>query len=290
VRRLIINADDFGLTPGVNRAILEGHTRGVITSTTLMAESAACDEAIALARSNPSLRVGCHTVLIDGSPVAPSSRIPSLLDPRHDRAFHRSLAAFARNAVRGGFSPDDIEAEATAQFRKLQSAGLTLTHFDAHKHTHMFPQVLRPLLRAAQACGIPAVRNPFVPLRPLAWAHLVRRPRLWTRYTETKLLRHYAGAFRRAVRDAGLVSTDGTFGIVATGALDQRLFDAIVGSIPEGTWEFVCHPGYNDPALARVRTRLRASREAELRVLTSPHARESLAARGIQLISFADLA
>ena len=81
-------------------------------------------------------------------------------------------------------------------------------------------------------------------------AHLFRRPRLWTRYAEIKLLRHYATQFRRAVADAGLATTDGTFGILVTGALDERLFDAIIGSIPEGTWEFVCHPGYVDPALS----------------------------------------
>ena len=288
-RRLIINADDFGLTPGVNRAILEGHTRGVITSTTLMANAAAFDEAVALARATPSLRVGCHTVLVDGSPVAPSEKVRSLLDDDKDGEFHRGLSAFARIAVRGGFSPEDIEAEAGAQFQKLRAAGIRPTHFDAHKHAHMFPSILRPLLRAARAADIPAVRNPFVPVKPLAYAHLFRRPGLWTRYAEVKLLRHYASEFRRAVAEAGLATTDGTFGIVVTGALDERLFDAIIGSIPEGTWEFVCHPGYVDAALAGVRTRLRASREAELRVLTSARAREIIAARGIELISFADL-
>lgn len=288
MRRLIINADDFGLTPGVNRAILEGHSRGVITSATLMACSAAFDEAVALARAAPSLHVGCHVVLTDGMPLSPAAK--TLLDPRHAGEFYRGYPAFVRVALRGGFSADEIEAEASAQFRKLQSAGLRLTHFDTHKHSHMFPSVLLPLLRAAKACGIPAVRNPFAPVKPLAYASLFRRPRLWKRYTEVKVLRRYADRFRRAVAEAGLATTDGTFGIVATGALDQRLFEAIIGCIPEGTWEFVCHPGYNDSALSGIRTRLRASREAELRILTSPAARDLLAARDIQLISYADLA
>ena len=289
MRRLIINADDFGLTPGVNRAILEGHTKGVITSATLMANGAAFDDAATLARTNPGLRVGCHTVLVDGPPVAPADKVRSLLDHNGDAEFHRSLATFARIAIRGGFAPADVEAEASAQFQKLRAAGIAPTHFDTHKHAHMFPSILRPLLRAAQAAGVPAVRNPFVPVKPLAYAHLFRRPRLWTRYAEVKLLRHYAAQFRRAVAEAGLFTTDGTFGIVVTGALDERLFDAIIGSIPEGTWEFVCHPGYVDAALSGVRTRLRASREAELRVLTSARARELISARDIELISYADL-
>src|SRR5207253_5735941 len=125
-----------------------------------------------------------------------------------------------RIAIRGGFSPDDVEAEATAQFRKVKGAGIAATHFDTHKHTHMFPQVLRPLLRAANAAGIPAVRNPFAPVKPLAYAHLFRRPRLWTRFSQVKLLRAYADRFRREVAAAGLATTDGTFGIVVTGALD----------------------------------------------------------------------
>jgi hopanoid biosynthesis associated protein HpnK len=291
VRRLIINADDFGLTPGVNRAIAEGHIKGVITSATLMANTAAFDEAVALARATPSLRVGVHTVLVDGDPVAPPEQVSSLLDPRKKTpSLHVSFPAFVRRAVRGGFDADEIEREATAQFWKVQRAGIQPTHFDTHKHAHMFPQILRPLLRAAKAVGIPAVRNPFVPSKPLAYATLFRRPKLWTRYTEVKLLRHYADAFRKQVADAGLVTTDGTFGIVSTGALDARLFEAIIGNIPPGTWEFVCHPGYNDKALAGVRTRLRASREAELHVLTSVRAKEIVASRGIELISYADLA
>src|SRR5207248_6637837 len=148
---------------------------------------------------------------------------------------------------------------------------------------------LDPLLRAAQGCGVGAVRNPFAPIRPLAFAHLLRRPHLWTRYSEVRLLRGWSASFQRSVAGAGMVTTDGTFGIVATGALDERLFEAITGCIPEGTWEFVCHPGYNDPDLAGVRTRLRESRATELEVLTSADARLVLQKRGIELISFHDL-
>lgn len=291
MRRLIINADDLGLTPGVNRAIFEGHARGVVTSATLMACAAAFDDAVAGARAHPRLAIGCHVMLVDGCPLLPPERVPSLLDHRKRAPeFENSLVNFIRLALRGRLNEEEIEAEATAQIRKLQAAGIRPTHFDTHKHTHMFPPVLRPLLRAAKACGVPAVRNPFAPVRPLALAHLLRRPRLWTRYSEVRVLRRFADAFRREVEAAGLATTDGTFGIVVTGALDERLFEAIVGSIPEGTWEFVTHPGYADAALAGIRTRLRASREAELRVLTAPRAREIIAERGIELASYAALA
>jgi chitin disaccharide deacetylase len=289
VRRLIINADDFGLTAGVNRSIAECHRAGTVTSTTLMASSPAFDDAVATARANPGLRVGCHAMLVDGTPLAPANEIPSLL-VNGSRAFRVGFAEFAQATLTGKLHADEITREATAQIRKIQAAGIEVTHFDTHKHTHMFPKVLRPLLRAARECGVRAVRNPFAPLKALAFATFLKRPKLWVRYTEVRALRSFASAFQREVEDAGLRTTEGTFGIIATGGLDQKLFAAIIGSIPDGTWEFVCHPGYNDADLAQVLTRLHASRAREMEVLTSQAAKEALARRDIRLISFADLA
>ena len=290
MRRLIINADDFGLTAGVNRAIAEAHRHGVVTSATLMAGGVAFAEAVQFAQSLPQLSVGCHVVLVDGAPLLPANQVGTLLATGNGNAeFRRGLGEFASAALRGRIDPGQVEAEATTQMRKLQSAGITLSHFDTHKHAHMFPALLRPLLRAARACGVRAVRNPFAPVRPLAFAHLLRRPRLWKRYSQVMGLRRLLDGFRRDVQEHEMFTTDGTFGIVTTGALDLRLFEAIVGCIPEGTWEFVCHPGYNDAELGGVRTRLRESRVQELQVLTSPEARAALERYGIELISFREL-
>ena len=103
------------------------------------------------------------------------------------------------------------------------------------------------------------------------------------------ILQGFAARFRSDVAAAGLRTTDGTLGVLVTGVLNETFFNAIIGSIPEGTWEFVCHPGYNDADLGRVNTRLRASRESELRVLTSPSARSLLQQHRIELISYAEL-
>ena len=149
--------------------------------------------------------------------------------------------------------------------------------------------MLRPLLRAARACGVRAVRNPFGPSKPLKSSALLARPGLWTRYAEVRILRTLAAKFREAARREGFVTPDGTLGIVVTGALDEKLFRGIAAIIPEGTWEFVCHPGYNDADLASASTRLRQSRETELRVLTMPEARQLLLDQGIALISYRDL-
>ncbi len=288
MRRLIINADDFGLTPGVNRAIAEAHQNGIVTSTTLMANSRAFAAAVECAKSIRSLSVGCHVVLVDGEPVLPPNQVPSLL--AGGKQFANGFADIAKKALRKKLKSGEVEAEATAQIRRIQETGISVSHVDSHKHVHMLPQIGAAIIRAASACRVPAIRNPFVPVKPLAFAHLLRRPHLWTRYTETKILRRYQRRFLQLVTEAGMITPDGGFGVVSTGALDLDLFRAIIGSIPDGTWEFVCHPGYVDEALGTIRTRLRESREKELAVLTSDDARRALAEHGIELISYSDLA
>jgi len=290
VRRLIVNADDFGFTAGINRAIAEAHTRGIVTSSTLMANGRAFADAVRLAATVPRLSVGCHVVLIDGEPVLDAERLPSLTEKRSGGArFRDSLKSFAARALAGRLNPHEIEVEAMAQIRKLQSAGVSVSHVDTHKHTHLFPAVLRPLLRAARACGVQAVRNPFGPSKPLKSSTLLTRPSLWTRYAEVRILRTLAVKFRDAAKREGLVTPDGTLGVVVTGALDEKLFRAIAAIIPEGTWEFVCHPGYNDDDLKSAKTRLRQSRETELRLLTMPGVRQLLLNEGIALISYRGL-
>jgi hopanoid biosynthesis associated protein HpnK len=290
MRRLIVNADDFGMTAGVNRAIVEAHSKGIVTSSTLMANGPAFEDAVGLAASVPRLSVGCHVVLIDGEPVLDPQRLPSLTLNSGRGRFRDSLKSFVARAMTGRLDAGEIENEAGGQIRKLQSAGLKVSHIDTHKHTHLFPAVLRPLLRAAQACGVPAIRNPFGPRKVLKSSELLKRPSLWTRYAEVRALRALAGKFRDHANATGLATPDGTLGIVVTGALDETLFRSIATIIPEGTWEFVCHPGYNDDDLKRANTRLRESRETELRVLTMPAAREFLLTLGITLISYRELA
>jgi chitin disaccharide deacetylase len=290
VRRLIVNADDFGFTSGVNRAIVQAHTHGIVTSSTLMANGRAFAEAAQLAKTVQALSIGCHVVLIDGEPVLDAAQLPSLtIASKTTSPFRDGLKAFAARAIAGRIDPEQIAAETTAQIRKIQSAGIIVSHFDTHKHTHLFPKILRPLLSAAAACGVRALRNPFGPRLPLRSSQLLSRPGLWTRFAEVRVLRTFAGKFREAVDREGFITPDGTLGIEVTGALDESLFHAIARSLPEGAWEFVCHPGYNDADLQAARTRLRQSRETELRVLTLPTAREVLAQEGIELISYRDL-
>jgi hopanoid biosynthesis associated protein HpnK len=295
VRRLIVNADDFGFTAGVNRAIAEAHSRGIVTSSTLMAKGRAFEDAVCLAKTIPGLGVGCHVVLIDGEPVLNAKQIPSLVSKPSNfgssggTRFRDGLKVFAARAFAGTLHPEEIQAEASAQIQKLQDAGIAVTHVDTHKHTHLFPAVLRPVLAAAKSCGVNAVRNPFGPRRPFKADDLLKRPSLWTRYAEMRMLKTLATKFREAVGRQGMLTPDGTLGVEVTGLLDEKLFRAMAELIPEGTWEFVCHPGYNDDDLRAANTRLRESRETELRLLIMPEARQILSNQGIELISYRDL-
>jgi predicted glycoside hydrolase/deacetylase ChbG (UPF0249 family) len=199
------------------------------------------------------------------------------------------LSSFAVAALAGTIKGDEIEAEATAQIHRIQQADIIPSHFDTHKHAHMFPAILRPLLRAAKACGITAVRNPFGPGDGLPLANVATNLKLATRLVQMSVLRTFAPSFRREVAAHGMRTTDGAVGVQVTGILDITLFVEIASNLPEGTWEFVCHPGYNDSDLDAVRTRLRDSREQELEVLTSPEAKQALHKRGVHLISYNEL-
>jgi predicted glycoside hydrolase/deacetylase ChbG (UPF0249 family) len=256
--RLIVNADDFGLTAGVNRTIVDLNRAGVLTSATLMARAVATCEAIQLACSTPSLGVGCHVVLVDGEPVLPPGAIPTLVDRRTGR-FQPTLGAFLQRLLTGVIRSEEIEAEAAAQLALLESKGLSPTHIDTHKHVHMFPAVLKPVLRAAYAAEVYAVRNPFEP----AWSLRATPGAPWLRRTEVSLLRRLEPAFRRIVAKEGFATTDGAIGVLATGTLDAPTIVSLLKNLPEGTWELVTHPGTNDADLAKAHTRLLASREVE---------------------------
>ena len=170
------------MTAGINRAIAEAQQRGIVTSATLMANSHAFDGAAAFARTlagdKARFSVGCHVVLLDGEPVLPADRVASLLQPgaQNGSQFRVKLNDFVLASFRGKLRPDEIEAESAAQMQRLQEVGVEPSHFDTHKHAHMFPAVLRPLLRAARARNVPAVRNPFGQVWPLPLARCAAPP------------------------------------------------------------------------------------------------------------------
>jgi hopanoid biosynthesis associated protein HpnK len=292
VRRLIVNADDLGITAGVNRAIRETHVAGIVTSTTLMANGAAFHDAIEFVRSLPSISVGCHVVLVDGDPVSARESIPTLLSTRggHAGRFYSGISSVAARAVLHRFEPDQLISEIVGQIKTIQSAGVQVTHLDTHKHTHLFPQIMAALVQAARITGVPAVRNPFVPAIALRVHSFARRLKLWKRYSQVRMLNIFAARFKERMKRAGLATPDGVVGVIETGSLDSSLFRRALVDLPDGTWELVCHPGYDDADLRASHTRLTGSRERERKLLVSPELRQFLDEQAIHLIGYREFA
>ena len=271
VRQLILNADDFGLTPGVNRAIVELVASGCLTSATLMAAAPATEEAIQLARCTQGLGVGCHIVLVDGvSCLDPAlqHRCPWITPGPDGQGMlpatpGQLLRALFTSGMGRSQREELLEAEAYAQILRLQRAGVALTHVDTHKHLHQFPAILRPVLRAARRAGIHRIRNPFEP----AWSRRLTPSVPIARQIPFRILQLFRRSFLGTVARHGFVTTSGAIAVLATGALDRALVSQFLSAIPDGCWEMVTHPGYNDAALEQIRTRLRSSRATEIHAL-----------------------
>ena len=250
LRQLIVNADDFGFTRGVNEGILRAHREGIVTATTLMANGPAFEHAVELARENPALDVGCHLVLVGGQSLAAPGR-----------ALPESVRALATAVL---LRRIPIYDELAAQVRKLIDAGIHPTHVDTHKHTHLLPQVLNAVLRVAREFRIPWIRRTLV-------VPVVRR------------------RFDRLIRSNGCHAAGHLAGFQLTGRFGIEDLVRLIHALPPGLTEFLCHPGYSDDDLRRSPTRLVKSREREVAALTAPEVREALRAAGVELVSFRDL-
>ena len=280
MRQLIVNADDFGYTRGVNRAILEACRKGVVTSTSLLANGDAFEDAVESAISEPGLDIGCHLNFIEGKPISPPEGIPHLID--RDGQFLRAGQLAVRLTL-GGVPESEIEREAGAQIEKLLRAGVRVSHVDTHKHTHTHPVVARAVARAAQRCGIGWIRRPFENFHPGS-AGKVSAKRLLV-----GALNLLGPSFERRMGAMGLAMPDYFTGIVVTGRLTRAEFAAALASLPEGTTEVMCHPGYCDPDLKKASTRLQRERELERETVSDETWRAVLRERGIRLTSFGEL-
>ena len=291
MRRLIINADDFGMTPGVNRAIVEAHRAGTVTSATMMADEVAVEDAITKAKQSPSLATGCHVVLVDGKPLSLPQNVRSLIGSQNGTSaqFRPGVAHLALAAISGKIRESEVQAEAAEQIAHLQSRGLALSHVDCHMHSHILPPVLRAVLKAAQQHGIEAIRNPFEPGWAVRATHKSSSLRSWNRSAQVTVLRGLKSQFFAAVKKNEMKTTNGTIGIAVTGLLDRRLLNSLVDAMPEGTWELVTHPGYNDRDLIQANTELKQSRAVEFELLTSAATAELFRKGEIELISYREL-
>jgi len=272
VRYLIINADDFGLTPGVTRGILEAHARGVVTSASAMPNMPGFSGAAHDASRYPGLGVGIHLTLTAGAPVLPPSEVASLVD-RTGAFFRRP----ARQCLFGG--EHDVHREWEAQVGVFLASGLKPTHLDSHHNVHLYPPYLDIACRLAKRHGIPALR-------------VIRPDDPPVRQVPAPLRYWYAALLRRSVIQvsrAGLEFPDRMASL--TGGTDaQKLQDRLAAFLAEmagerGIAELACHPGYVDEELASLSS-LRQEREADLAMLCSDTTRSALLEGGVKPVSY----
>jgi len=287
LKNLIVNADDLGWTDGVNRGIVEAFHHGIVTSTSLLANGAAFAGGVEAARSAPGLGVGVHLNLSDGSPVADRETVTSLLN--NDGEFAGGPENLLLRRARRGLSLAEVENEWDAQIQKVRDAGISPTHLDGHKHVHMLPGLFEIALKLAKRHDIGAIRVSLEAssLRAaLSSGSKQNAGVVMKQGVQARGLKLLARDAREQAGRAGISTADYFCGIAQTGELTREGMEQFVKSLPDGTTELMCHPGYADAALQKTPTRLQDSRQTELRILTDTGIRNLVASMGIRLIDY----
>ena len=285
-----MNADDLGWTAGVNRGIAEAHRNGIVTSASLLANGGAFAEAVELARDTGGLGVGVHLNLNDGPPVAPRESVPSLVNEAGE--FEGGPDGLLLKIATRGLSMREVEIEWGAQISKARDAGIEPTHLDGHKHVHMLPGLFEIALRLAKRYGIGAIRvsHEASSLRAALSTGERRAAVVLKQGVQARGLKLLARDARKQAERAGVSTADYFGGIAQTGELTKEGVARLLRSLPEGTTELMCHPGYADDALRKTSTRLQSSRQKEVEILTDKEIRNLVASQGIRLIDYAFLA
>jgi len=268
LRYLVVNADDFGFTRDVNAGIVRAHREGILTATTLMANGDAFEDALRLAAGNPSLDIGVHLQMVQGQ---------SLSEPT--RLLPASVGALIGDLLAGRW---DVLKELEAQVEKILAAGIKPSHLDTHKHTHLLPAVLDAVARVSEKYEIRWVRKPFdLPLDG--------RRASWKTRAASVAMSRLRGHFSRVLSRYGALSTNHFAGFLWTGDFSAQDLVQLIRSLPQGSTEFMCHPGILGEELRAAPTRLKESRELELQALIDPSVRKAIASEGIELVGYNEL-
>src|SRR5262249_33245138 len=286
MRNLIVNADDLGWTAGVNRGIAEAHRHGIVTSASLLANGVAFADGVRAAGELPGLGVGVHLNLSDGPPAAPAEQVKTLLD--EGDKFANGPESLLLRLTTKSLDVKEVEREWDAQIQKVRDAGIRPTHLDGHKHVHMLPGLFGIALRLAKRHGIEAVRvaHEASSLRSALSDGNEATSVALKQGVQARGLKLLARDAREMAERSGIAIADYFCGIAQTGVLTKAGVRKLLGSLPEGTTELMCHPGYMDDELRRSSTRLQESRQTELEILTDKTIRKTVADLGIRLINY----
>ena len=290
MKKLIVNADDFGLTEGVNRAIMHGHVHGIITSASLLANGAAFDSAAVMGKTSAKLGVGVHLNLTQGQPITRPREVPSLVDSQG--RFSSGAVKQARKILTGRAILSEVEQELRSQIEKVRNSGVRITHLDGHQHVHLLPSVFDIVIKLALEFGIGAIRCTME--RSAEALQLMGRNapsslEVLKQFFTGRALTVLSSNTRQKLHRAGLKCSDHFYGVTQTGFLDVTAVKRILHHLPKGISELMCHPGYLDADLANTPTRLLGQREEELEALTQPAIKRLVTEQAIQLMNYGDL-
>jgi len=270
-RRLVVNADDFGRSASINKAVVTAHTRGILTTASLMVGEPSCKEAVRMAREHPSLGVGLHLTLLMAQATLPAGRIPGLVDQN---------GRFRNGPVVSGFRyffhrslREQLRAELKEQFRQFRETGLALDHVNGHLHMHLHPAVLDILMQDAETLGIERARVTMDPLRlDLAISH---GNHLY-RFSHALIYRVLSARARKAFGRQNIRHTQHVFGLLQNARVNERYVLKLLPRLPAGDSELYSHPSLDEF-------------QHEFDALVSPSVKEAVARQDIQLVRYQDL-
>ncbi len=268
-RRVIVTADDFGLSVAVNQAVEQAHREGILNTASLMVAGDAAADAVERARRLPGLHVGLHLVVVEGPAVLPPAALALVVG--EDGRFPSDQVRLAVRYFGNPRARRQLRAEVAAQFAAFAATGLRLDHANAHKHMHLHPTVGRVLIEEGRRHGLPAIRVPAEP--PAVMAALGQPPDMGAR-----MLYRWTGLLRRQARAAGLSTNDHVFGLAWTGHMTSDRVQRLARILPAGLSELYFHPAAAPDATLR---RLMPTYEhcAELAALLDPAVAAALPAR-----------
>ena len=285
MKRLIVTADDFGADLAVNEAVEQAHTKGILTSASLMVSGGAAEDAVRRALANPSLKVGLHLVLVDGTPILPEARVTHLING--DGRFRSKLVEAGIRYYFSGRARAQLEAEIRAQFEAFADTGLALDHVDAHHHMHLHPTIAEMVVRIGAEFGVPAVRVPDEPAVDALCLDVGARR---SRERKRRLLRPFTTRLRSQATARGLLTNDVVFGLYDSGHMDTEKLVRAIANLPDGVAEIYLHPSTVTRAVADIPHPSSApSPEQEYRALIHPRVARAVEKFGVRLTSFSEL-
>lgn len=279
-RRLIITADDFGLSSGVNRAVEQAWREGILTGASIMPAGAAFDEAVEIARRNPGLQVGLHLTLVQGTAVLPPERIPGLVDASGNFGDNPVGAGMRYFFDKGLYK--QLKREIEAQILKVAEAGIPLSHLDGHLNIHLHPTVFAFLGELMPRHGITSFR---LSRERLSHNLAFDRERVAGKAVERVIFGALASHALPRLERLGIRHAREVKGVLNSGRMTEEYVLNILDGLEEGLTEIYFHPGsLPDEEISRRMPDYR--HESELAAITSPRVRERLAALGIELCNY----